>query len=99
MKNLSQFKYKCDICGQKFKTPTGSTLKRHIDGKKHQDALKIKEKPNFLNELILYNVLQKLKDPTYSNILKIFSSFGISSEHTLNTIIKKSFCSAGSGIF
>lgn len=84
--------YYCEICDQKFKTATGSKSKRHLDSKKHQKALETlepKAKPDFGNELLLYNAMHKLKDPTYSNILKLFSSFGIKSEVTLKTIIKK----------
>ena len=95
MQNLSQIKYKCEICRQKFKTPTGSTSKRHLDGKKHQNALKrqgvVKQhkRPDLLHEIVLYNAIFKLKNPSYSNILRVFSSFGINSELALNTIIKK----------
>lgn len=82
-------KYKCELCGQTFKTSTGSTTKRHLDSKKHRDALKVKVLPSYEHELLLYITIKRLKSPSYSNILKSFSSFGIKTENTLKTIIKK----------
>lgn len=81
--------YFCDLCGQKFTTPTGSTSARHLKGKRHKAAIKIQPKPSLKHEILLYNALSKLKDKTYSNILTFFSSFGVKTEITLKTIIKK----------
>ena len=82
-------KFYCKLCGQSFTTPSGATTKRHINSKKHQKALEDKVKPKIEHELILYNAINKLNNPTYPNILKFFASFGIKAEITLKTIFKK----------
>lgn len=81
--------YTCEICGQKFKTATGSKTKRHLDSKRHQEALESRFKPDFNHEILLFTALNELKTPSYSNILRFFSSFGVKTEDTLKTIIKK----------
>ncbi len=81
--------YKCEICGQEFKTATGATSNRHLGSKRHKGALQVRFKPSLEHEILLFNAIQKLKTSTYSSILKFFTSFGIKTEITLMTIIKK----------
>ncbi len=81
--------YTCKICGHKLKTPSGPNSKKHLESKKHQEALKTQYEPHLEHEILLYNAVNKLKVRTYSNILKLFSSFGIKTEITLKTVIKK----------
>lgn len=82
----------CKICDKKYKRASTATSQSHLDSKEHKDNLakaQIQQPINPIYELILFTLLQNLKETTYSNILKFYTSFGIKTEIALKTIIKK----------
>ncbi len=78
--------YKCDICGQGFTTPTGSTSKRHIISKKHQAAV---QKKGIKSSLDVSNKIQSktitTKD-TLNSELEEMKKRILVLERALNTI-------------
>ncbi|GAH47808.1 unnamed protein product, partial [marine sediment metagenome] len=62
------------------------------NSKLHQSNLKLADKAlaiSPIHELILFNILQNSDGAKYSDILKFFSSFGVKTEISFRTIVKK----------